>query len=86
MMNNTTNMVNRLVREGIKADQAANLTTVQSNIYKAVSSDASGAEVWQVASEGYAFGNVGNNGYSAAGNEAGLKQSSSTPPPLVTRL
>lgn len=74
MINNTTNMVSRLVKEGIKADQAANLNTVKSNIYKAVASDASGAEVWQVASEGYAFGNVGNNGYSAAGNETALKE------------
>ena len=28
MMNNTTNMVSRLVKDGIKADQAANLNTV----------------------------------------------------------
>ena len=50
MLNNSNNITARLVKEGIKADQAANLNTVNSNIYKAVASDASGAEVWQVAS------------------------------------
>ena len=72
--NNTTQLQAQLVNAGIKADQAQNLSQLQSSIYSAVSSDMSGEEVWKVAAEGFAHGNVGHTGYSAASNETALKQ------------
>ena len=74
MMTNNQNLIGQLVNAGIKADRAANLTQLQSNIYTAVSSDMSAEEVWKVASEGFAQGNVGHTGFSAASNEAAVKQ------------
>ena len=74
IVNNNTNLINQLVKEGIKADQQKNLNQVSSQIYNAVASPASAAEVWKIASEGMAHGNVGYTGRSGASNEAAVKQ------------
>tara|TARA_B100001063_G_scaffold118676_1_gene110855 strand:- start:218 stop:2149 length:1932 start_codon:yes stop_codon:yes gene_type:complete len=73
IINNNANIEAQLVASAIKADQAANMTQIQSNIYNSVASDASAAEVWQAASEGMAHGNVGHKGFSAASNQAAME-------------
>jgi len=70
---NTSKLEVQLLNAAIKADQTANLSQLNSNIYTAVSSDMSAEEVWKVASEGFAHGNVGHQGFSAASNEQAMK-------------
>ena len=70
---NTNTVANQLVTAAIKADQTANLSNLNSTIYSAVASDMSAEEVWKVASEGFANGNVGHTGFSAASNEQAMK-------------
>ena len=70
---NTATIEAQLLNAAIKADQTANLTKLNSSIYSAVTSDMSAEEVWKVASEGFAHGNVGNQGFSAASNEQAIK-------------
>lgn len=70
---NTQTIEAQLLNEAIKADQTANLTKLNSSIYSAVASDMSAEEVWKVASEGFAHGNVGHQGFSAASNEQAMK-------------
>ena len=66
-------VANQLVNAGIQADQKANLTKLNSTVYSAVASDMSAEEVWKVASEGFANGNVGHTGFSAASNEQAMQ-------------
>tara|TARA_Y100001937_G_scaffold59496_1_gene81683 strand:+ start:13951 stop:16584 length:2634 start_codon:yes stop_codon:yes gene_type:complete len=66
-------VANQLVTAAIKADQKANLTKLNSTVYSAVASDMSAEEVWKVASEGFANGNVGHTGFSAASNEQAMQ-------------
>ena len=70
---NTSKLEVQLLNAAIKADQEANLIQLNSSIYTAVSSDMSAEEVWKVASEGFAHGNVGHQGFSAASNEQAMK-------------
>ena len=70
---NTQTIEAQLLNAAIKADQTANLTKLNSSIYSAVASDMSAEEVWKVASEGFAHGNVGHQGFSAASNEQAMK-------------
>ena len=70
---NTSKLEVQLLNAAIKADQTANLSQLNSNIYTAVSSDMSAEEVWKVASEGFAHGNVGHQGFSAASNEQAIQ-------------
>lgn len=62
----------QLVQQGVKADRAANLSQLSSNIYNAVNGNASAEEVWATASDGYANNNVGYNGRNAGSNEAAI--------------
>ena len=70
---NTSTVANQLVTAAIKADQTANLSKLNSTIYSAVSSDMPAEQVWKIASEGFAHGNVGHTGFSAASNEQAIK-------------
>lgn len=70
---NTSKLEVQLLNAAIKADQTANLSQLNSNIYTAVSSDMSAEQVWKIASEGFAHGNVGHTGFSAASNEQAMK-------------
>lgn len=70
---NTQAIEAQLLNAAIQADQKANLTKLNSSIYSAVASDMSAEEVWKVASEGFAHGNVGHQGFSAASNEQAMK-------------
>ena len=63
----------QLVGNSHKADQAANLTQLKSTIHSAAASNKSAAEVWKLASEGTAHGNIGHSGFSAASNETAIK-------------
>ena len=70
---NTSKLEGQLLNAAIKADQEANLSQLNSSIYTAVSSDMSAEEVWKVASEGFAHGNVGHQGFSAASNKQAME-------------
>ena len=73
VLSNTQALEGQLLNAAIKADQTANLTQLNSTIYSAVASDMSAEEVWKVASEGFAHGNVGHQGFSAASNEQAMQ-------------
>jgi hypothetical protein len=73
VLSNTQALEGQLLNAAIQADQKANLTQLNSTIYSAVASDMSAEEVWKVASEGFAHGNVGHQGFSAASNEQAVQ-------------
>ena len=73
LIKNTSTIANQLVTAAIKADQTANLSKLNSTIYSAVASDMPAEQVWKIASEGFANGNVGHTGFSAASNEQAMK-------------
>lgn len=72
VIENNAQLARQLVGNSIKADQKANQNQLQATIYSATDSNKSAAEVWKLASEGAAHGNIGHSGFSAASNETAI--------------
>ena len=72
VIDNSSRMASALVKSAIKEQQQANSTQLDSDIYNAVKGGASAEELWGLASQGAAFGNIGNNGRSAISNEEAI--------------
>ena len=73
VIDNTGRMAAALVKQTIAADRAANTSNLNNQLYQAADGVASAAEMWEMASDGAAFGNIGFNGRSAASNEKGME-------------
>lgn len=73
IINSQGNFVKTMVEKGIEWDQSQNLLEAQNFVSTLVNSDKSISDIWTEATERYANGNAGYNGY-AEGNPAALKQ------------
>ena len=72
---NSTAVASAMVKGAIEFDRKANASEFGNTIYQAVKAPgANAASLWQTASDGTAFGNMGFNGRSAASNEAAIKE------------
>ena len=72
IIDNSGRMATALVKKNIEADRKANLATLNNQIYQGAGGTASASELWEMSSDGYAFGNVGYNGRSADSNTAAI--------------
>ena len=72
IIDNSGRMAASLVKKNIEADRKANLSTLNNQLYQAADGVASASEMWEMASDGFAYGNVGHNGRSATSNEEAI--------------
>ena len=75
---NTANLARATAKASTKLTQTENATQLSGTLWKASQSGASADELWRMASDGAAFGNMGFNGRSAASNAAAMKELTST--------
>ena len=75
---NSTNLARATAKASTKLTHTANATQLSGALWSASQSGASADEMWRMASDGTAFGNMGFNGRSALSNEAAIKELTAT--------